>query len=198
MKFDLDGLLRADIAARYASYNTGRMAGFLTVNEIRVREGLPKVDGGDVLLQPLNMAPVNPANAPAPITAPTPPSPDPDDGARAARLLLEDAAKRLLTKEWKALTRAAKKFAGKPDELRAWADVWYATHQPLVARVLAPSIKAAGSAIAPDEYARTHCVESIRAITAAIAAGLTVEDLTDEWTDIRPSDIADQLLKKAG
>ena len=54
----------------------------------------PPVDGGDALLQPLNMTPVNtPAPAPAP-------QPKPD---AAARSLIEEAARRILTKEAKAL-----------------------------------------------------------------------------------------------
>jgi HK97 family phage portal protein len=193
IKFDLDGLLRADIASRYSSYMTGRQAGFLTTNEIRVREGLPPVEGGDTLLQPLNMAPIGSPAATGGklISAPTPPVQD--DTAPAGRSLIEDAARRLLTKETKALTRAAKKFTGKPQEFRQWADGWYATHQALVARVVTTPLKAARLTVAADEYARTHCAESIRAITATIDAGAGVDDLVDEWETIRPSEIADHL-----
>lgn len=198
VKFDLDGLLRADIAARYSSYNVGRQAGFLTVNEIRIKEGLPPVDGGDVLLQPLNMTPVG-NSTPGKLVAPTPPAQaNDDDNARAARTLIEDATRRVLTKESKALTRAAKKHAAKPDELRAWAEAWYAQHQPLVARVVAPALTAAKLSMKPEDFARTHCEESIRAITAAADAGAGLDDVTDEWETIRPAEVAEQLLKKAG
>ncbi|MDB5295014.1 MAG: phage portal protein [Phycisphaerales bacterium] len=55
---NLDSLLRSDTAARYAAYNQGRQGGWLTVNDIRRKEGMPPVPGGDELLSPLNMTPV--------------------------------------------------------------------------------------------------------------------------------------------
>jgi len=55
-KFNVDGLLRGDIAARYAAYNIGRNGGWLNANEIREKEEMnPIKDGGDAYLQPLNM-----------------------------------------------------------------------------------------------------------------------------------------------
>jgi HK97 family phage portal protein len=66
VRMDLDALLRADTAARYASYNAGRQGGWLSVNDIRRREGLPPINGGDTYLSPLNMTPaggVSPAAA---------------------------------------------------------------------------------------------------------------------------------------
>jgi HK97 family phage portal protein len=200
VRFDLDSLLRADITARYASYNVGRQAGFLTVNEVRAKEGLPLVDGGDTLLRPLNMVPVGDTK-PGQLTAPPPSATSADaqgDDSRAARALIEDAARRVLTKESKAIARASKKHAAKPQEFRAWADSWYAQHQLLVARVVAPALKAAKSATTPDDYARTHCADSIRAITAAMDAGAGLDDVVDEFTDIRPAEVAELLLKKAG
>ena len=53
---DETALLRADIVSRYNAARVGLMSGFLKVNEVRAGEGLPPVEGGDVLLQPLNMA----------------------------------------------------------------------------------------------------------------------------------------------
>lgn len=51
-----DAILRADIKTRYEAYNTGRMAGFLNVDEIREYENMnPLPDGkGQIFLQPLN------------------------------------------------------------------------------------------------------------------------------------------------
>ena len=48
-QFDTDQLLRADLATRYASYVQGLGAGFLTVDEVRAREGLgPMPEGASV------------------------------------------------------------------------------------------------------------------------------------------------------
>lgn len=68
VRHNVEGLLRADQAQRFASYALGRNWGFYSVNEIREMEDLPPIKGGDVYLQPLNMQPfgMTPgANAPA-------------------------------------------------------------------------------------------------------------------------------------
>ena len=52
----LDGLLRGDIVSRYDAYNKGRTGGWLSVNEIRAKEGMNPIENGDVYLQPMNMS----------------------------------------------------------------------------------------------------------------------------------------------
>lgn len=47
VKFNLDAVLRADLAARMASYQQARDIGIMSVNEIRALEDLPPVKGGD-------------------------------------------------------------------------------------------------------------------------------------------------------
>lgn len=44
LKFNLDGLLRADIQARMSAYATGLQAGFLTINDVRRLEDLTPMD----------------------------------------------------------------------------------------------------------------------------------------------------------
>lgn len=55
LRFAVEGLLRGDTEARHRAYATARQWGWMSVNEIRALEDLPPVDGGDVLLQPVNM-----------------------------------------------------------------------------------------------------------------------------------------------
>jgi len=55
IRFNMDGLLRGDLASRYSSYSVARQWGWLSVNDIRKFEGLDNIEGGDVYLQPLNM-----------------------------------------------------------------------------------------------------------------------------------------------
>ena len=55
IEHDLAGLLRGDMKARYDAYSVGRNGGWLAVNEIRGWENMPKIDGGDEYLSPLNM-----------------------------------------------------------------------------------------------------------------------------------------------
>lgn len=55
IEFLVEGLLRTDTATRYQVYSVGRNWGLLTINECRKMENLPPVEGGDALMQPMNM-----------------------------------------------------------------------------------------------------------------------------------------------
>jgi HK97 family phage portal protein len=67
----IEDLLRADQSARYAAYAVGRNWGWLSVNEIRAKENLEPIEGGDVYMQPLNMQPINAPTGPsAPSSSP--------------------------------------------------------------------------------------------------------------------------------
>lgn len=76
-EFLVEGLLRADQQTRYNSYAVGRNWGWLSVNEIRARENLDPIPGGDEYLQPLNMQAINAPSGPSapsagPALIPTP------------------------------------------------------------------------------------------------------------------------------
>ncbi len=47
IRFNMDGLLRGDSAARAAYYQTMTQIGAMTINEVREKEALPPVSGGD-------------------------------------------------------------------------------------------------------------------------------------------------------
>lgn len=88
VSFDVDALLRGDTPSRYAAYAVGRQWGWLSANDIRRRELLDPIEGGDEYLRPLNMvdataAPPPPGQTPAtpkPPAAPTQQQPsDPAD-----------------------------------------------------------------------------------------------------------------------
>jgi len=55
IRFNLDGLLRADFSTRMSGYSTGLQAGFLTVNDVRRKEDLPNVqdDAANTVRVPL-------------------------------------------------------------------------------------------------------------------------------------------------
>lgn len=82
---NIEALLRADSAGRAQFYSTMAQNGGITRNEIRVRENLPKMPGGDVLTVQSNLVPLDQLGktppAPAPPTA-SQPEPPPVDGAR--------------------------------------------------------------------------------------------------------------------
>ena len=56
VRFNTDDILRTDSMGRSAIYASARTAGWITVNEIRAKENLPPVEGGDALDTPLNSA----------------------------------------------------------------------------------------------------------------------------------------------
>jgi hypothetical protein len=64
IKFNLDGLLRADIQSRMSAYSTGLQSGFLTINDVRRLEDLRPVDdaSADTVRVPLANVNVDAAN----------------------------------------------------------------------------------------------------------------------------------------
>ena len=61
IQFNLEGLLRADSAGRTAFYGSGLQNGWLTINEVRAKEGLPPVAGGDVPRMQMQNVPITEA-----------------------------------------------------------------------------------------------------------------------------------------
>lgn len=59
IEFDFNGLLRGDMKTRSEYYRNMRNIAGITVNEMREKENLPRVEGGDDLHMPLNMAPLD-------------------------------------------------------------------------------------------------------------------------------------------
>lgn len=55
----VDGLLRGDIQSRYQAYALGRNNGWLSANDVRERENMNPIAGGDVYLVPMNMVPAD-------------------------------------------------------------------------------------------------------------------------------------------
>ena len=57
--FDLRAILRGDEAARWDTYEKGRLVGVLSVNDIRIAEGFPPIGPeGDIRITPMNYVPL--------------------------------------------------------------------------------------------------------------------------------------------
>lgn len=54
VEHDLSGLLRGDVEARYEAYRIGREVGALSPNDVRARENMPPIEGGDTYSMPAN------------------------------------------------------------------------------------------------------------------------------------------------
>ena len=61
IEFNLEGLLRGDSAARSAFYQSALANGWMTINEVREKENLPRVEGGDVPRMQMQNVPITEA-----------------------------------------------------------------------------------------------------------------------------------------
>jgi HK97 family phage portal protein len=69
IRFNLEGLLRADSAGRSAFYGSALEHGWMTINEVRALEGLQPVEGGEVPRMQMQNVPITQAGQePAQIT----------------------------------------------------------------------------------------------------------------------------------
>ena len=55
IEFNMEGLVRVDLARNHRSYARGREGGLLTADDIRAKENMSNVDGGGITYVPLNM-----------------------------------------------------------------------------------------------------------------------------------------------
>ena len=58
-EFNLDGLLRADAEGRAKSYATGLQNGYYSRDEVRAKENMGKIPGGDVYTVQANLLPLD-------------------------------------------------------------------------------------------------------------------------------------------
>jgi HK97 family phage portal protein len=60
--FDTSAMLKADVEARTAANSTGLQNGYLSINEVRQREGLNPIDDGDGYVRQLNLTSISNSN----------------------------------------------------------------------------------------------------------------------------------------
>lgn len=171
VKLALEGLLRGDIASRYAAYNVGLQAGFLLRNEVRELEDLNPIPGGDTPLEALNMVPAGSRDAEPP-EPPEDEEPDADeedeeesmppggDRQRAMATLIEDAAARIASAEIRAVEGRIDKAADR-QRWCDWLAEFYPAHAKYIEKALTP-LATAWRALGgdyPDVAAvcREHC-----------------------------------------
>jgi HK97 family phage portal protein len=162
VRYTLEELTRGDSAAR-STYNREMWGiGALSINDIRRRENLNPVAGGDERFIPLNMIPLSKAGDlpvpgdPAPSPSPSPsPTPAPDPAAQRAivlrtriaivhRRLFVEAITRIVKRE----VSAARKALQDGVALADWIDGFYPEHEAFARRALEPAIDTAGDALA--------------------------------------------------
>ena len=177
VNINLTALIKGDIEKRYAAYNTGITAGFLTRNEAREREDLNPLDGLDEPLTQLNMG--------ARGREPEPGDEAQEQGQAEAlahyRALLEESAGRVVRKELAALTKASRRCG---DDFEMWGrDVrdFYSDHAEFVGQTLQMDSQVAA------EYVRAQVDAALRFGVPAITfeAGAMIRLLV-EWAERNP------------
>jgi hypothetical protein len=116
-----DAFLRGDIATRFEAYVKGITNGFISRNEVRARENLNPVKGGDVMLIPANMVEVAGDNTAADTTA-----------SNALEPLWRDAATRAVKRETNDLLGASARWLmhGQKEPFDDWSTRFYGQDHP--------------------------------------------------------------------
>lgn len=207
-EFLREAIVRGDLMSRYQAYNIGLQAGFLTRNEVRTRENLDPVEGGDELMEPLNMAPAGQRGQPPE----EPEEPEEDDAEEEAsagavpviaeavetapgppfdiRPVIADAASRIVHTEVSALQRHLRRDwpHTAPAAFFQWAVNWYEKHRDYTARTLTPVIAATGSGADPQECAIRYCDESVQQL-----AQQPLDAILSDWETTKAGRLAATL-----
>lgn len=162
-RFNVDGVQRADIGARYAAYATGINNGFLSPNDARRKENMNPIPNGDIYMRPANMLPDGALGRASPV------EPRPASGgdgralAEAMRPVFADITERMRTKEGNAIARAKKR-----DDFAQWLIRFGDEHRETLRGAMIPAIDALVGACRAIGATTATDVE-VGAATAAIA-----------------------------
>lgn len=140
-EFQFDALARGRLLDRYQAFHLALTDGWMSRNEVRAIENRNRIDGLDEFLAQANMQSARPE--PEAETEPEPDStgdatPDEKHGQNDAhyKLLLEEAAGRIVRKEIMALTKAAKRAAGDAEAWEREVREFYGAHAQFVVQSL--------------------------------------------------------------
>lgn len=163
-EFLLDALLRGDTTARFEAYAKGIQNGFFCINDVRLKENLDEVEGGDTHFIPLNLIPLGQAGQYDPsgdvgeldamrsLSAPEETREARDRQYQAGlyrhRLAgaqipaLTDAAGRVIRRERNDIMAALKKRRAYPiNDFMQWFDKFYEEHSDFAAGQLLPVLE---------------------------------------------------------
>lgn len=193
--FGMDALFRGDMKSRYDAYNTA-LQFWLTVNEVRAMENLNPIDGGDVIIRPVNMSKVEDSGDTNQETDTeeqnqdsASPDSDPSDDEEQAkagdlhlRALVMSAAGRVVRREVKTLRKLSAQKLDEPS-LRAELDAFYGGLTGIIAENL----------VMPAAAAKTYVDRHSKLITSAKSERLDeVIELIEEES---PAMLAEMALE---
>ena len=182
-EFMVEGLQRGDAAARSAFYTSGITNGWLTRNEVRVKENMNPLPGLDEPLSPLNMR--QGSNAPQDKPAAQAPA-----LAARMRLLTHQSAQRVLNKELQAARKTYTRIldtkgADAAHQFSAWVAEFYEGHAQWVSEMMA----------CPLEEAERYSAAAMNQLLGALNSEVidrrpAVLALLDEWETNKAEHIA--------
>jgi HK97 family phage portal protein len=174
VEFVREALLRADLPTRYAAYTSAITNGFMSRNEVRRRENLPPIEGGDAFLTPLNMT-----------AEPTTPAPS----IEVQRNLLVDVIGRMSRRIAATARQAAKQPADFEQRMQRELD----EYEPLFAQAITPAIGAIrclsnDNTLAPGPIVRRH----VAALRDELKTG-DIEATVSRW-ETSATELANNIL----
>jgi HK97 family phage portal protein len=201
-KFNVDEMLRGDFDSRTEGYSRMFSIGALSINEIRAKEDMNPVEGGDTRFVPLNMVPLQQAlEAPKELA----------EGRDNRRKLVEETFKpvihsstmRLVNKETKALGRANTKSL---DECLGTMTKFYERHETDMVESTLPHLTAylslTGDDMAVDAIraelsaiCSTFCAQAMSKIESALdGTGPHIQAVLNEFKLDRAQDMTDAIV----
>ncbi len=196
-EFNLNGLLRGDIAARSSYYHNMVLDGILTKNEIRRLENFNAVPDGDKTYTPQNM--VNRGGEEAEVAPEQVEQELPEqqvDYQAIYKPILIDAATRITKKEVKQVTNIVKKHEG--EGLESNILEYYSNSKGLhsyIQQVITPLAESCTS-LGVEQYASTWISSSKGQLLAVIKKEGDLLEVLNEWETSRPEEQANiELLK---
>ena len=222
VEFVLDGLLRGDTASRVAMYQAGIQNGWMSINDVRTKENMNRVTGGDEYLRPLNMAIVGePKQEPTAEGSRSDPEnlerPKPIDEfplIEVIRPVVRGAADRIVARESTALSRSIAKYIekGHVEAFAAWLVEFSSKHSQAVASILRPIFDTAVAAGAQldakteaDFAGEKISNEGLRAIMSIVeseesteTASHSLRGLVEDWRQSMPSILTQGILERLG
>ena len=160
-EFNVDALLRGDIKTRYEAYAIGRLNGWLCPNDIREKENMNPIEGGDTYLEPMNMQPVGSK---------------PNDNSRSFDILYEDTWSRIVKKEVNAL----KLKLDKPGFLKE-ARAFYDNHKFYICKLFVPALTARYGGVEAVKKAERIAGEYVDSRLRELEISQNVTELFDNW-----------------
>jgi HK97 family phage portal protein len=185
-EFLRDAIVRGDLSSRYTAYNMGLQAGFITPNEVRLRENLDPLPGGDELRTPLNMAPAS-GQVQQPRREPEPDEEEEEEEAEQAAAivpdvrtfadmpesiakrpaidlapLIADAAARIVAREIIGLNARIDKASKDPAGYFAWAVTWFEGHRDYAAKTITPLVTASQSDLDTSAWSAEYCSATVQ------------------------------------